>query len=181
MSLHRRQLLMLAAAAAAFPRAVQTQTGAAHQSPDPKGIAAADGELVYIGRDPVRIKIAPSGARGRFAMITQEVSPGTAIPIHLHEREDEIIFIQSGEGQATLGDATITLAAGSTLYVPQGTWHGGRNTGQGPMMWIAMYSPSGFEGYFREVGRRAPTDPPRSRAPEEREALDRKYGIRYRG
>jgi hypothetical protein len=49
------------------------------------------------------------------------------------------------------------------------------------MMWIAMYSPSGFEGYFREVGRRAPTDPPRSRAPEEREALDRKYGIRYRG
>jgi hypothetical protein len=87
-------------------------------------------------------------------MITQEVSPGTTIPVHLHENEDELIFIQSGTGEATLADATVALAAGSILFVPRGTWHGGRNTGGSILMWIAIYSPSGFEGYFREIGRK---------------------------
>jgi mannose-6-phosphate isomerase-like protein (cupin superfamily) len=147
----------------------------------PAAMGPSDGELVYVGRDPVRIKISPGGTRGRFAMITQDVSPGTVIPVHLHENEDEIIFIQSGTGEATLGDSTVALAAGATLHVPQGTWHGGRNTGTVTLKWIAIYSPSGFEGYFREIGRRAPDEPPRARTPAEREAMDRQYGIRYRG
>ena len=129
----------------------------------------------------MRIKISPGGTSGRFAMITQDVSPGTTIPIHLHEKEDEVIFIQSGVGEATLGDETVALAAGSTLFVPQGTWHGGRNTGKTTLKWVALYSPSGFDGYFREIGRRAPDEPPRRRTPDEREALDRRFGIRYRG
>ena len=146
----------------------------------PAALDANAGELVYVGRDPVRIKVSPR-ARGRFAMITQDVSPGTTIPVHLHELEDEIIFIQSGEGEATLGDTRVALAAGSSLYVPQGTWHGGRNTGRDVLKWVAIYSPSGFEGYFREIGRRSPDDPPRMLSPEGRIARDRKYGIRYPG
>jgi mannose-6-phosphate isomerase-like protein (cupin superfamily) len=142
-------------------------------------IAAADGELVYVGRDPVRIKISPDG-KGPFGMITQDVSPGTMIPVHLHENEDEVIFIQDGTGEATLGDRTVALAKGSTLFVPRGTWHGGRNTGSSSLLWIAIYTPSGFEGYFREIGRSAADAPPRSSTPDEREARDRQYGIRYR-
>jgi quercetin dioxygenase-like cupin family protein len=153
----------------------------AHDSPKtPAAIRADDGELVYVGRDPVRIKLSPQGIRGPFGMITQEVSPGTTIPIHLHEKEDELIFIQSGEGEATLGEQVVKLAAGSTLFVPRGTWHGGRNTGAGVLNWIAIYTPSGFEGYFREIGRRTPDEAPRSTTAEEREARDREYGIRYR-
>ena len=173
----RRQLLTLALAGLSTPLTASAQPRA---GATPAGLAAADGELVYVGRDPVRIKISPA-TQGRFAMITQEVSPGTVIPIHAHDREDEIIFIQSGTGEASLGDRTIPLAAGSTLYVPQGTWHGGRNTGKDTLMWIAIYSPSGFEGYFREIGRPAPDAPPRSRTPEERAAMDARFAIRYRG
>ena len=139
-----------------------------------------DGELVYVGRDPVRIKVSPPDGRGRLAMITQDVSPGTSIPVHLHEKEDEIIFIQSGTGEATLGDRRVGLAAGSTLFVPQGTWHGGRNTGSDTLRWVAIYSPAGFEGYFREIGRPSPDAPPRALSPEERELRDQRYGIRYR-
>ena len=202
--MHRRDVLFLAVAATEILRAadetpsprVQSRAsspesrarshrrhpapGGACVSSQPAAIAAGDGELVYVGRDPVRIKISPGGSSGRFAMITQEVSPGTTIPVHLHENEDELIFIQSGTGEATLGDSTVPLSAGSALFVPKGTWHGGRNTGTGTLMWIAIYSPSGFDGYFREIGRKSPADPPRARPQEEREALDRQYGIRYR-
>ena len=173
-TLDRRELIALAIAAVAG----QSRAGIAGT---PAAIGAADGELVYIGRDPVRIKIGLEGSQGRFGMITQEVSPGTSIPVHLHEKEDEIIFIQSGRGTATLGDNQVPLAPGSTLFVPQGTWHGGRNIGTETLMWIAIYSPSGFEGYFREIGRKSPSDPPRSLSSEQRAELDSRFGIRYRG
>ena len=62
-------------------------------------------------------------------MIVQDVSPGTVIPVHLHEREDEIILIQSGTGVASLGDVETPVSAGSVLWIPKGTWHGGKNTG----------------------------------------------------
>lgn len=145
----------------------------------PLALAADDGELVYVGRDPVRIKVSPK-PRGRLAMITQDVSPGTSIPIHLHEKEDEIIFIRSGTGEATVGEERVVLGAGSMLFVPQGTWHGGRNIGRDMLKWIAIYSPSGFEGYFREIGRPSPDAPPRALPPDERQARDERYGIRYR-
>jgi len=176
----RRQLLTIALASLSTAITPAAQVRNAARTAAPAGLAADDGELVYVGRDPVRIKISPDPP-GRFAMITQEVSPGTVIPVHAHDREDEIIFIQSGIGEATVGDRTVPLAAGSTLYVPQGTWHGGRNTGKTTLMWIAIYSPSGFEGYFREIGRRAPDEAPRSRTPAERTALDARFAIRYRG
>ena len=178
MTLDRRELLALAIAGVA---ARSTSALATTGFPQPAAIGARDGELVYIGRDPVRIKIGSGGiGAGRFGMITQEVSAGTSIPVHLHEREDEIIFIQSGRGTATLGDSQVPVEAGSTLFVPQGTWHGGRNTGAETLMWIAIYSPSGFEGYFREIGRKAASDPPPTRSPEARVELDRRFGIKYR-
>lgn len=171
----RREVLLSGLAASALVPDLVTQTPAL-----PAGaIGPDDGELVYVGRDPVRIKIAPPGG-GTFGMITQDVSPGTVIPVHLHEKEDEIIFIRSGAGEAVLGDVRVDLRAGSTLYVPRGTWHGGRNTGAATLEWVAIYSPSGFEGYFREIGRDRPDALPRRRTPAEYEALDRRYGIRYR-
>ena len=176
--LSRRDLLT-AGLATAFAELLTAHQPGGSADRAPAALAAGDGELVYVGRDPVRIKVSPRTG-GRFAMITQDVSPGTSIPVHLHEKEDEIIFIQSGRGEATVGDEKVTLAAGSTLFVPQGTWHGGRNTGADTLKWIAIYSPSGFEGYFREIGRPAPDAPPRALSPEERQARDDRYGIRYR-
>lgn len=174
----RRELLIAGAVAGLMSPRANAQSGAA--STAPMALGPGDGDLVYVGRDPVRIKVSPQGERGRLAMITQDVSPGTSIPVHLHEREDEIIFIQSGTGEATLGDTKVTLEAGSTLFVPQGTWHGGRNTGSTTLRWVAIYSPSGFDGYFREIGRPSPDAPPRARTRDEYEALDAQYGIRYR-
>ena len=140
-----------------------------------------DGELCYVGttRDPVRIKVSHAADQGtRLAMIVQDMSPGTTIPTHLHEREDEIILIQSGEGLAKIGEHETRVAPGSVLWVPQGTWHGGRNTGKTVLKWTGIYAPAGFEGYFREISV-APGAEPRRRSTEEWEALDRRYGIRY--
>ena len=176
----RREWLTMGVLAGLAETLAGTQVGPVSAPRRPAVLGPDDGELVFVGRDPVRIKVSGHGERERFGMITQEVSPGTSIPVHLHEREDEIIFIQSGIGEGIVADDRVSLVPGSVMFVPQGTWHGGRNTGPDTLRWIAIYSPAGFEGYFREIGRRSPDSPRPSRSREEAEALDRSYGIRYR-
>jgi quercetin dioxygenase-like cupin family protein len=162
--------------------AVWVATYAAGAPTAGRAMDAEGGELCWVGaaRDPVRLKVSLASDPGtRLAMIVQDVSPGTTIPVHRHEREDEIILVQSGTGVAILGEAEHALAAGSVLWVPRGTWHGGRNTGSAVLKWTGIYSPAGFEGYFREITR-PPGRPPQQRSAEAWEALDRRYGISYR-
>jgi quercetin dioxygenase-like cupin family protein len=163
-------------------------TGAAAAAPNPplaasvgRVMALDQGELCHVGRarDPVRIKVSKDVDGSALSMIVQEVSPGAVIPEHLHGREDEIILIQAGVGVATIDGRETGVDAGSIVWVPRGTWHGGRNTGSGVLRWTGIYAPAGFEGYFREISV-APGAAPRERSAAEWEALDRQYGIRYR-
>lgn len=182
---HSSRRQFLATGAAAWPLAAALDLAGHQAGPaalKPGGVQPDEGELFYVGatQDPVRIKIAfTPPAQGRFAMIVQEMAPTSRVPVHLHEREDEIIYIQRGTGRATIGDHAVSLRAGSLLCVPQGTWHSGENTGAETLVWVAIYSPSGFEGYFREIGRRPDGTAPPALTVEEREARDRRYGIRY--
>jgi mannose-6-phosphate isomerase-like protein (cupin superfamily) len=174
----RRLFLELLAAGVAVPAAVSSQAASASG----RAMAPDAGELCFVGaaRDPVRIKVyRTADPETHLAMIVPDVSPGTAIPVHLHEREDEIILIQSGTGVAMVSDIESPVTAGSVLWVPKGTWHGGRNTGTAVLKWTGIYAPAGFEGYFREIST-PPGETPRRRSRDEWEALDRRYGIRYR-
>ena len=135
------------------------------------------GEVVLYGsrRSPVRIKVdSEKDAATALSMITQDIAPGEGVPVHLHEREDEICLVRSGDGVATLGDERVPVKAGAVIFVPRGTWHGVENTGAAVIEWVGIYSPAGFEGYFREIAK------PVLRSAAEREALDRRFGIRYR-
>jgi mannose-6-phosphate isomerase-like protein (cupin superfamily) len=147
---------------------------------EPQAIDAEAGELVFVGatRDPVRVKLGRT-TTWTFGMITQQMAPGSSIPVHLHEKEDELILIQSGEGTARLGDERVPLRTGSTLFVPRGTWHAGQNTGATIMNWVAIYSPAGFEQYFLEIGARTRDAPPPRLTLDQMQALDRRYGIKY--
>ena len=140
-------------------------------------LGADGGELCLFGsrRSPVRIKVdSAKDAGATLSMITQDIAPGEGVPVHLHEREDEICLVRSGEGTALLGDERAPVKAGTVIFVPRGTWHGVENTGAAVIEWVGIYSPAGFEGYFKEIAR------PTARSAEEREALDRRFGIRYR-
>jgi mannose-6-phosphate isomerase-like protein (cupin superfamily) len=155
----RRMFLQLAAVlsaqsrpATAGPQAVETAqsapwTGAVLQSDE--------GEHLVAGRRraPMRIKVDSTKAVGAtMSMVMSEVSPGASIPVHLHRNEDELIFIHTGTGIVTLGEREIPSTTGAVLYAPKGVWHGVQNTGADVLTWCAIWSPPGFEQYFRETG-----------------------------
>jgi mannose-6-phosphate isomerase-like protein (cupin superfamily) len=140
-----------------------------------------EGDLVLIGprRAPVRIQVERHASSERLAMGSEDIVPGDRIPVHKHGREDEIIFIHTGSGTVTLGEERVEVKAGSTVFVPQDTWHGLENTGTELLKMFWVFSPAGFEQYFRDMGSR-PGDPPINRSDDEWHQVDQKHAITYK-
>jgi mannose-6-phosphate isomerase-like protein (cupin superfamily) len=57
------------------------------------------------------------------------VPPGSAIPVHEHQREEEIYFIFSGTGVLTVDGSDHRVGPGILTLCPAGCAHGLRNVG----------------------------------------------------
>jgi quercetin dioxygenase-like cupin family protein len=129
-------------------------------------------------RAPLNIKVSPKTGSPHLIMGTEQIAGGQGIPVHMHEREDEIIFVHRGDGTAVVGDKTLPAKEGATIYVPRGTWHALQNYGGSkPMEMLWIFSQPGMDDRFRELS--APVGAPlREITPKEVEEADRKHGMR---
>lgn len=73
----------------------------------------------------------------------------------------------------------IEIKPGTIVFVPRGVWHGLENTGKETIVMVFGYSPSGFEGYFRENST-AVGMPAKIKTAEEYAATEKKYGIIFK-
>src|SRR5215471_19451755 len=103
---------------------------------------------------------------GSYCLLDMRVAPGKGVPHHTHTREDEALFVLSGELEATVGDETFVLRAGETLIAPRNIPHQLRNSGNVPNHYLIMFSPAGFEEFLKATSvpapdnAVAPTEPP---------------------
>ncbi len=65
-----------------------------------------------------------------MTVLFERIGVGDRIPLHTHS-VDELIVIDNGTGEVTLGDERKAVEAGSLVFVPAGVPHGTRNTGDG--------------------------------------------------
>ncbi len=66
------------------------------------------------------------------------INPGEAAhPPHAHGGE-EIMFLISGSGTATLGADEQPMEAMAALFAPAGTRHGLRNSGEAPIVYLVI-------------------------------------------
>ena len=127
----------------------------------------------------VKIKIAKNQGAGSISFLSETFKPGDALPVHKHLNEDELIFLHKGSGLFTLGDKQYQINQGTVALVPKGVWHGLLNTGSENIEMRFGYTPSGFEGFFREVG--TPVGQPFiQKTMEERRAIAKKWGMIYK-
>jgi quercetin dioxygenase-like cupin family protein len=90
------------------------------------------------------------------------VGVGGGPPPHRHLSEDELFTITDGTIKFTAEGVTRSLSAGESIFVPRGTAHAYTNDGVAAARMIAVYTPAGMEGWFREVYPRVkdPSEPP---------------------
>jgi quercetin dioxygenase-like cupin family protein len=80
----------------------------------------------------------PGGVRG-ITLIFERMAPGDHIPLHTHSVE-EVIVVDEGRAEATLGAERRQLSAEACMFVPPGTAHGLRNAGEGVLRLHAAFA-----------------------------------------
>jgi mannose-6-phosphate isomerase-like protein (cupin superfamily) len=116
-------------------------------SPGSRILAADEGDVL----GSHHIKADPQSGSMRLGVGLQRNKGGRGIEMHIHDTEDEILFIHSGSGVGIVGDERKPITAGSTLYIPQGTWHGVESQSDVmEVLWVV--SPPHFAEHVREVG-----------------------------
>lgn len=77
-------------------------------------------------------------------------------PPHVHEHEDEIIYIVSGEFVVHIGGTDFPLKAGDTAFIPKGTLHTVINpveNNPGTLMTIFQPAPKKVEDFFGYISK----------------------------
>jgi mannose-6-phosphate isomerase-like protein (cupin superfamily) len=107
----------------------------------------------------VVVHVDASRSDGRLGMWESIEPGGTALPLHVHRREDEQAVVLEGRVAFWVGDRVHQLCAGDTVALPRGVPHAHRVTSSRARI-LTMASPGGFERLFTDLGILATPDAP---------------------
>jgi len=122
----------------------------------PIQIPEGGGKSVNILGIPMLIRLHGRDTNGIVSAVESHDVPGGGPPPHIHHREDETFQILAGDYEFTIGDKTILAKPGTTLFAPRGIAHTYRYLGQTPGKLMCIITPSGFEGFFEDIGALTP-------------------------
>jgi len=122
-------------------------------------VAATKGKKMNVVGHEATIKLGSEDCNGNY--VFEVLSPaGMGIPPHVHEQEDEVIYILSGSFEVFLGGDVFRAEAGDWLNFTRGTAHGFRNIGSLPGKTLWFVSPGkNFEQFFNRLGALPPGPP----------------------
>jgi quercetin dioxygenase-like cupin family protein len=69
--------------------------------------------------------------------------PGTFVPLHIHPKQDEFIYMLEGTFDLQLGDAKLQASAGDLMRMPRGIPHSYANNTATPTRALFWVSPAG--------------------------------------
>ncbi|MBL7833081.1 MAG: cupin domain-containing protein [Cyclobacteriaceae bacterium] len=107
--------------------------------------------LLFGGTSPNDIKVSGKDTAGNLTVFEYSGNVKGGPPLHIHENQDEIFFILSGEYTFKVGEELHHLTAGDTIFLPRKVPHCfAQTTDKGKMLF--MFQPSGkMEDYFRKL------------------------------
>ena len=123
---------------------------------NPIQVSKGSGKAVNILGIPMLIRLHGRATNGIVSAVESHDVPGGGPPPHIHHREDETFQILEGDYEFTVGGKTILAKPGTTLFAPRGVAHTYRYLGLTPGKLMCIITPSGFEGFFEEIGAMTP-------------------------
>jgi mannose-6-phosphate isomerase-like protein (cupin superfamily) len=137
-------------------RALCPQTSSSDALSRPQRVGSASTSLALSageGALEVRILLDADAAGAEHAgLAVLSGTPSFAVSEHTHDASAEVLYFEDGAGTMRIGDRTVDVGPGVTVYVPEGTPHSFEPTGTRPLRAIQFYAPSGPEQRFRGTG-----------------------------
>ena len=150
---------LLTSSLVVLPKAIASVGNRIKEILIPKIVRSSQGKTINVIGDVQTIKLTGADTDGQFTLIEEENSPGTGIPLHVHENEDEVFKVIEGEMELTVGDTTTVLKAGDLAFGPRGVPHSWRIIGDTKAKVILSVFPSGIEVMFEELSSLPPGPP----------------------
>jgi quercetin dioxygenase-like cupin family protein len=143
---------------------------------EPVVVLPGSDEQLNIAGSKTLHKIKSSATNGVFSVMEFITPPGKGVALHVHEREDELVYLLEGEIEVTLGNQKMKAVPGVMALLPRGIPHGFTNIGNKPSRLLDTILPGQFDNYFVELAALYAAEDP---SEEQIDALSRKYRIKY--
>jgi len=85
--------------------------------------------------------VVDSGISTDLEVKVVRITPGAQVPPHTHERSAETFYVLSGEGAFCVQGDWVPCHEGSCGHAKAGTVHGAKNTGEGDLLLLAIFTP----------------------------------------
>lgn len=113
-----------------------------------------------------------AGVKATFDLIAP---PGTGVPMHVHEHEDELFVIRAGRCRFVVNGRVIIAGPGETAYGPRHQPHSWESIGAEDLVATVAILPARLEEMFRDLGMMPPGEPDFARVAE----ICAAHGIRF--
>jgi len=177
--MNRHSFIKLSAVAStavfSIPAALLANTKRVLSRINPKIVRSNEGKVLNVIGDMQTFKLTGKDTNGLFTLIEEENEPGTGIPPHVHENEDEVFKVIEGEMELTVGDKTTILKKGDLAFGPRGIPHSWKIIGNSKAKVILSVFPAGIEDMFEELGALTPGPPDFPKVAE----ICGRYGIKF--
>jgi len=118
----------------------------------------------------IRVPAADTNRVYSFVEIASE--PGDGTPLHVHENEDEYLFVLEGTARCMLGDKIFDAEAGTMVELPKRISHAWGNRSTSILRMAFICYPGGAEEALRVIAEGGVADLP---------ALARRFGVTVLG
>lgn len=95
--------------------------------------------------------IGPDSAPTRNVTVGLAVFPaGSAPEGHVHDGQEETIFVTRGRGRLVTAEAVADLEPGVAVFIPTGTFHATESDGPEPLELVCLFSPPVVPGSYEK-------------------------------
>jgi mannose-6-phosphate isomerase-like protein (cupin superfamily) len=136
---------------------------------------ADGGELLTFGDVKILVRATAESTGGAFTLV-EEVPPLVDTPLHVHANDDELFYILEGEHVVQVGDREFRVGPGGMVFAPRGIPHSQRRVEPGVGRLLALTTPAGLDGFFREL---AAADHAGTLGPDAYASASEKHGITW--
>ncbi len=111
----------------------------------------AEQYLIANGKGSARLLLNPQNGMKEAALTLLVLAPGAEVPEHVHESSAEILYVESGTVEMTIGGRPLTAHAGDAIYIPANVRHSAKVTSKlTPVRAVQLYVGPGPEQRFRK-------------------------------
>jgi mannose-6-phosphate isomerase-like protein (cupin superfamily) len=128
--------------------------------------------------DDLTCRVSSASTRGEYCAFEFTTPPGQGVPLHVHQREDELYYILEGAYEIRCGSTLFVAEAGAMAVLPRNIPHAFHNAGKTPARALTVFIPGGFDHFVEELSRLSPKD---AEDEEKRNVIRRRYGIEMLG